>query len=94
MKAEKLYLVGVHMHSFRAGTPSEVIGVKMCTPTTPSFIPFGGGVSVPLLARVCYHIRFDDGKEDYVAKTEVDDGRWKFMTLDEIMRNGVPEIAF
>ena len=93
MKAEKLYLVGVHMHSFRVGTPAEVVGVKMCIPTTPSFLPFGS-VPVPLLARVCYHIQFDDGREDFVPKTEVDDGKWEFITLEEIIRKGIPEVNF
>lgn len=92
MKAEKLYLIGIHMHSFRVGAPAEIVGVKMCTPTAPTF-PFGS-VPVPLLARACYHIRFDDGKEDYVPIKEVDDGRYELMTLKEILTKGIPEAKF
>ena len=52
MKTEKTYYVGTHRYSFRSGKPAEILGVV-----------FGETESGE--QRACYHVRYDDGVEDY-----------------------------
>lgn len=88
MIVKEVYLVGVHHYCFRAGEPARVVGVKMITP-----IDNKGIVDIPQEPRVCYHIKFEDGQEDYVAKSDVEAGNWEFTTLDDMIRIGVPEVV-
>lgn len=87
MRVEKVYLTGTHPNAFRAGEPAEVMGVKMCTPFNDR-----GLISMPLEPRICYHIIFSDGAEDFIPKSDVDHGVWKFSTLSELIRYGAPEV--
>ena len=52
MKREKVYLVDLSGSGFRCGRPAEIIGVEMCTPDG-------------LEPRLCYHLRWEDSKEDW-----------------------------
>ena len=61
-------LVGVHRYAFRTGKTSKIIGVKMVTPQG-------------LEPRLCYHIQFADGVEDFVPISSVDCGDFEFVTL-------------
>jgi len=54
--AQKAYCVAVHRYGFQAGTPAEIIGVKVVSAPTP---------------RPCYHLRYPDGREGYLPVTEV-----------------------
>lgn len=49
----KAFYTGTHKDSFRSGESAEIIGVKMVQPTKDHEV------------RPCYHIRFEDGAEDY-----------------------------
>ena len=78
MKREKVYLVGTHRYSFRAGEPAEIIGVEMTTPKQ-------------LLPRLSYHIRFSDYVEDWVA---IDDGDYyKIITFTDIINGKIPQVT-
>lgn len=88
MIVKEVYLVGVHRYCFRAGEPARVVGVKMITP-----IDNKGIIDIPQEPRVCYHIKFEDGQEDYVAKSDVEAGNWEFTTLDDMIRIGVPDVV-
>ena len=51
MEGKKLYLVGTHRDSFRAGEPAEVIGVEMIeSDSEPDH---------------CFKLRFEDGAESF-----------------------------
>lgn len=54
MKQSKAFLINTGVVSFRPGEVAEVLGVAIVTP--PNCPP-----------RPCYHIRYNDGKEDYVS---------------------------
>ena len=82
MKVEKIYITGTHPDAFRAGEPAEIIGVKMCTPSSDSLID-------TYKRRICYHILFSDGQEDYVPIT---DKCWEISTFSDLIRLGAPEV--
>lgn len=88
MKIEKIYLVGVNKNAFRAGEQSLIIGVKMIT------LYKQGIVDIPEEPRICYHVQFEDMTEDYVPKSEVDNGNYEIITLNEIIKDGLPEIIY
>lgn len=50
----KAYYVGMHPSEFQAGTPAEILGVKVLTGVYPSSTPMP-----------CFHLRYPDGREDY-----------------------------
>ena len=54
MRIEKAYFKGTHIHSFRQGERSEILGVKIVTPDDPC------------KTRPCFHVKYEDGVEDYV----------------------------
>lgn len=55
---ENAFYVGLRPHSFRFGQPAEIIGVKMVAPQG-------------LNPRPCFHLRFEDGMEDFSPIHEV-----------------------
>ena len=77
MKIEKLFLVGVNLHSFRKGEPGEIKGINMVTSENPRD-PEG------LKPRPCYHIVYKDGIEDHVPISSVTDKDYKFTIIKEI----------
>ena len=54
MKIEKAFLIGQHLHSFRVGERSEIIGVKIIQPDSI------------LEDRLCFEVLFDDGAIDFI----------------------------
>jgi len=78
MIIDKVYLVGVHRYSNKAGIPAEIIGVKMIKP------------SEDLEPRLCYHIQWSDLCEDWVA---VDDAEhFEIITFTDIVNGNIPKI--
>lgn len=53
MRIEKAFYTGTNIHSFRQGEQAEILNIKMVTPDD-------------LTPRACFHIRYEDGVEDYV----------------------------
>ncbi len=86
MKTGKVYLVGTHRYSFRAGTPAEVTGVAMVQPEV------SGRVRGP---RPCFRIQFEDGKEDLVPIRD-DQNRvlsfYKLISEEDVKAGRIPEI--
>lgn len=83
MKVENVYLVASSLNLFRPGEPSTVLGIKMVTPIIDEIVPL---YKEP---RICYHIRFEDGCEDYLPFEEVENGNAKFKTLKQIIADEI-----
>lgn len=77
MKHEKVFLVGIHRYSFRAGEPAEIIGLKMATPDN-------------MLPRLCYQIQFGDGAIDYVACS--DSLNFDIISWTQLLKNEIPVV--
>lgn len=88
MVVQEIYLVGINRCCFRAGEPARVVGVKAITQTNNIVT-----VNLSQEPVISYHIRFEDGQEDYVAKSDVEDGNWKFVTLSNLISTGIPELT-
>jgi len=69
MHASRAYLIGTHRYSYRPGEPAEIIRVVICDPKDMGLRP-------------CYHIRFSDGEEDFVAIE--DHGNYEIMGLKQM----------
>lgn len=80
LHVEKAFLVGIHRYCFRAGEPSEIIGVKMTRK------------SVVEDFRLCYLIEFYDGTQDYVPVSEVGT-HWKVISFRDIFEGEIPKIT-
>lgn len=80
MKLDKAYFVGISKHSFRAGTPAEIIGIIMVS------------IEVHPTPRPNFHIRFSDGTEDYVPI--IDSDNYKLITFTDIINGNIPEVVF
>lgn len=84
-RKEKLFVVGTNRHSFRAGTPAEVIGVAMFTPEG-------------LEPRPGFILRFEDGTEYILpifaalGSTEKNP-HFEFITEADIQAGRMPEVA-
>ncbi len=83
-KKEKIFVVGTHRYSFRAGTPAEVIGVVMCTPEG-------------LDPRPGFVIRFEDGTEDTVQIFSAPNSKrknphYELLTEADIQAGRIPEV--
>ena len=70
MKKEEVYLVNVTDSGYRHGTPARIVGVKMCTPEG-------------LKKRLCYHLKWSDGVEDFKPVGEVD---YELLTFSDIIK--------
>lgn len=71
MKREKVYLIDLSGVGFRLNKPAEIIGIEMCTPE---------GLS----PRLCYHLKWEDSKEDWKPVGE-DRNTYQIKTFTEIM---------
>ena len=58
-KKEKVYVVGTHHYCFRAGEPSEIVGVKMGQPDEKSKL------------RLVYEVEYSDGFIDEICVSEI-----------------------
>jgi hypothetical protein len=79
MKTEDVYLIGHHYAVFRGQEPRRVIGLKMVTHYK------NGLIDLPLQPRLCHHVRFEDGQEDYVPVTETQNGNYLIRTLQDLL---------
>lgn len=61
---ENFYLTGLSDKSYRRGERAKVIGANMVTPE---------GLS----PRVAYHVKFDDGAQDYIPVSDVQEGLYE-----------------
>lgn len=69
MKREKVYLVDLSNNGFRCGKPAEIIGVDMVEPEG-------------LKPRLCYHLEWSDGVQDWKPIGESD---YKIITFSELL---------
>ncbi|MFA6445651.1 MAG: hypothetical protein WCW14_00155 [Candidatus Paceibacterota bacterium] len=72
------YLVHTHRHGFRAGKPAKILGVRFVTPKGHA-------------GRVCYHVRFRDGKEDFVPLA--DQNNFKIISAADVRDGNIPEVT-
>jgi hypothetical protein len=77
METDKAYYVGTHRYSFKSGDPAEIVGVKMVTPELEE-------------QRLCYHIRWSDGCEDFVP---VSDNTYKIIGFNDIVSGNIPDVT-
>ncbi len=70
MKREKAFFVGTNKNSHRCGEPAEIIGVCFITPDG-------------LDRRLCYHVRWIDGTEDFMP--EYDSINYKIIKASDIV---------
>jgi len=73
------YIVGQRSICYRFGVPALVIGVKMVVPE---------GSTIESQERPSLHIRFADGKEDFIPFSEVgvdEDAIYRLLSPDEVM---------
>jgi len=68
------YVTGVHRYSFGYGRIAEVIGIKI--------------IETSAKERVCLHVRYDDGQEDFVSTESLNDGTYIFVHKNGSMLNG------
>lgn len=90
MLVEDIYFIGLHYTYFRCGIPALVIGIKMVTPNATTLQQrVKKGIVVVGMAeyhpRLCYHVRFSDGKEDYFPLEQTD--TYKVLTFDEMIKH-------
>ena len=75
---KKAYLVGTHRYSFRAGEPAEILGVMFVTPPENEI-------------RACYHIRFDDGRDDFVPLSETH--HFEIISQEDVKLGKIPKVV-
>lgn len=71
MEREIVYLIDNSGNGFRCGIPAQIIGVEMITPK---------GLS----PRLCYHLKWSDGVEDFKPMNE---NGYKILTFTELLKN-------
>ena len=78
MTTDEAYYVGIHRHSFKAGIPARIIGVKFVSPNEGR------------KRRLCYHVQWSDKTEDWVPVE--DHGNYKIISFDDILTRNIPEV--
>jgi len=75
----KAFLVGIHSSgSFRPGKPAEILGVVFITPTNSE-------------ERPCYHVKFDDGTEDFVPLSDAKN--FKIISKKDVEAGKIPAVV-
>jgi len=87
VKAKKLFLVGTHHDSFRAGETAEIVGTSMVTPPGENSEP-----------RPCFKVRFDDGRVDFVPifaapGSNEKNPHYELITAADMRAGRIPEVA-
>lgn len=82
MEIDKAYFVGTHPYHNKSGVPAEIVGVNIITPDGKN-----GEILKP---RLCYHIRWHDQTEDWVAVT--DDKTYEIIGFKDILDGNIPKI--
>lgn len=78
MKVEKSYLVGIHRYSYNAGKPGEIIGLVWMTP-------------MGLPKRLCYHVKWKDGTQDYFPV--IDSANIRIISEADFKAKRIPEVV-
>jgi hypothetical protein len=76
---QKAFLVGTHRYLFQAGKPAEILGVQFVTPKG-------------LKARACYHVRFEDGREDFVPLAEAH--HFEIISEEDVRTGRIPKVIY
>jgi hypothetical protein len=84
MKKEKLYLITYNKRFNRSSEPCEVIGMKRIT----YFIK--GVIDKETPPIDCYHVVYEDGQQDYIPTSNVNENDYHFVTLNDMLRYGTP----
>lgn len=79
VQTEKAYCVGIHRYCFQAGKPGEILGVV-------SILVNGD-------PRVCLHVRFEDGQEDFVPYF-LESQRWAIIAQSDLDAGRIPEVIY
>lgn len=79
MIVKDVYYIGKGHHSYRRGEPARVIGVKMVTPDAEG-----------ATERLCYHVRYEDGTEDYCVIG--DTNNYSIVTMEDILNGRALEL--
>jgi hypothetical protein len=72
------YYVGIHRNSFQAGIPAKIVGMKFITPEYNE-------------KRLCYHIKFSDGSEDWAPVKDKD--HYKIISFEDILYGNIPDVS-
>jgi len=80
MKICSAYLVHIHRYGFRAGTPGEIVGVKIVSPDVCNRNP-----------HPAYVVRFPDGIEDFVAVE--DSENFRIISGEDVVAGRIPEVT-
>ena len=75
---QRAYLVGTHRYSFQAGEPAEILGMIFVNPDEKGW-------------RLCYHIRFEDGRDDCVPVSE--GTHYEIVSAQDIRGGRIPEVV-
>jgi hypothetical protein len=75
---QKAFLVGTHRMAYRAGQPAEILGVQFVTP-------------MPHEPRPCYHVRFEDGKEDFIPLSETH--HFEVISEEDMKAGRIPDVV-
>lgn len=78
MPESTAYLVGIHHYSFRAGIPARIVGVAFGTPEG-------------CRRRLCYKIKFRDGRVDSVPVS--DHQNFRIISGDDVRRGRIPNVS-
>lgn len=88
MTRDKAYFVGIHRYHYKSGVPAEIVGVEWVMPDTTLT---DRAIKNTPNARLCYHIRWADGTEDWVPV--IDNATYKIISFQNILKNQIPEIT-
>ena len=86
MEKETIYLICYRSGYFRRGKIANVVGMKKITTYTNYSLS-----TIPNKSKICYHIMFEDGEQDYIDINDIQDNDWHFVTLAELLRVGMPK---
>ena len=84
MKKEKIYLITYDKKNYRSAEPCEVIGMKRITHYAKGIID----KETPPID--CYHVVYEDGQQDYVPITSINENDFHFVTLNDMLKYGTP----
>ncbi len=78
MILDKAYVIGIHRYEFKTGDPGEIVGVN--------FVTHGK------TKRLCYHVKWADGAEDWFACAEAGKS-YEIISFNDIFNGNIPKIS-
>ena len=84
---QRIYLICYKNDYLRKGQIANIVGIKKVIVFSNSTIITSS------LQEICYHIIFEDGHEDYISMSDVNEpsNDWHFVTLAELLMRGQPK---